>query len=175
MNPFGSRSTRRKPNRATGSRTRPRARLFLEELETRLSPAVILWDGGPTATGTIWNAAANWAGDVLPGPVDDAQIGGAFASITVTSSSDVTIRSVTSAAALQVIAGTFALGAADSRIDAAFTVSGTLRLDGTTLNGSGTLTNSGNIESSNGGAVNVGLNNEAVMEFKGLRSLVMRL
>ena len=44
---------------------------------------------------------------------------------------------------MQVTAGTFALGAAVSRIDAALTVSGgTLELTGTTLNGTGTLTNS---------------------------------
>src|SRR5262249_61323891 len=89
-----------------------------ERLELRLMPAVILWDGGPAATGTNWNDPVNWAGDVLPGAGDDAQIGSAFAGFTVTSSSPVTVRSLTSTAAVQVTAGTFALGAAGSRIDA---------------------------------------------------------
>ena len=107
----------------------------LELLETRLSPAVVLWDGGAMATGTSWNNPVNWVGDVLPGPADDAQIGSAFNGVTITSSSNVTIHSLTTAAAIQVTTGTFALGAAVSRIDADLTVSGgTLRLDGTTLN-----------------------------------------
>ncbi|HTK78126.1 MAG TPA: dockerin type I domain-containing protein [Gemmataceae bacterium] len=38
-------------------------------------PATILWDGGPTGPGTIWLDPANWVGDVLPGPNDDAVIG----------------------------------------------------------------------------------------------------
>lgn len=35
----------------------------------------IQWDGGPvgTGTGTSWNAAVNWAGDVKPGSADTAQ------------------------------------------------------------------------------------------------------
>src|SRR5262249_35395777 len=116
--------------------------LVLEHLEDRLSPAVIAWDGGPAATGTNWNDPRNWAGDALPGPAVDAQIGSTFAGSAVTSSANVSVRSVTSAAALQLTGGTFALGTAASRIDAAFTVSsGTLRLGGTTLNGTGMLTN----------------------------------
>src|SRR5262249_19830476 len=75
-------------------------RLRFERREDRLAPAVILWDGGPAGTGTSWNDPVNWAGDVLPGAADDAQIGSAFAGVTVTSSSNVTVRSATSAAAL---------------------------------------------------------------------------
>src|SRR5438132_13982745 len=112
MNPFAplSRYVRRKPVYATRTAIQSRARLRLEELENRLAPAVILWDGGPQGTGTDWNDAANWAGDVLPAPADDAQIGAVFAGITVTSASDVSIRSLTSAAVLEITAGTFALG-----------------------------------------------------------------
>src|SRR5437762_1964873 len=117
---------RLRPIRSKGSRSRRRhARpLVLEHLEDRLAPAVILWDGGPLGTGTSWNNPVNWAGDMLPGAADDAQIGSAFTGITVISSGNVTVRSVASAAALQVTAGTFALGAATSQIDAALTVSG---------------------------------------------------
>ena len=42
-----SRSVRRKPKHASRSWARPRARPQLQALETRLAPAVILWDGGP--------------------------------------------------------------------------------------------------------------------------------
>src|SRR5262245_57914729 len=115
--PHVPRSLRSLPGRQRARRRgqpggRSRRRLILEQLEDRLAPAVVLWDGGPAATGTSWNDPVNWAGDVLPGAADDAQIGAAFAGVTVTSSANVTVRSVTSAAALQVTAGSFALGVA---------------------------------------------------------------
>jgi hypothetical protein len=47
----------------------------LEQLEDRTVPAMIVWDGGPTGQGTNWLDPANWVGDVLPGPNDDAVIG----------------------------------------------------------------------------------------------------
>src|SRR5205807_9191387 len=50
-------------------------RLRLEILEDRTVPASITWDGGPTGNGTDWLDPVNWAGDVLPGPNDDAQLG----------------------------------------------------------------------------------------------------
>lgn len=81
-------------------RSQSRRQVVLELLENRLAPAVVLWDGGPGTTGTNWNDPVNWAGDVLPGATDDAEIGIAFAGITVTSSGNVTIRGVASAAAL---------------------------------------------------------------------------
>src|SRR5689334_24619710 len=118
------------------------ARPSIELLEVRLLPALILWDGGPAATGSNWNDPVNWAGDALPGANDDAQIGGTFAGMTVTASGQVAVRSLSTAASLKVTAGTFALGAATSRIDAALEIDGgTLQLGGTTLNGAGTLTN----------------------------------
>jgi autotransporter-associated beta strand protein len=43
---------------------------------TAFSPAAqaapIIYDGGPTATGTQWNDATNWRGDVLPTSLDTA-------------------------------------------------------------------------------------------------------
>src|SRR5438105_237213 len=58
MNPFAplSRYVRRKPVYATRTAIQSRARLRLEELENRLAPAVILWDGGPNGTGTLNNS-----------------------------------------------------------------------------------------------------------------------
>jgi hypothetical protein len=130
-----------------------------ERLEDRLVPA-IFWDGGPTGSGTNWNDPLNWVGDVLPGSADDAQIDSSFAGITVTSSSNVGIRSVTSAAALEITAGTFALSFATSQIDGPFTASGgILRLTSVTLNGTGTLTNSATTELVNS-TLNVGVTNQ---------------
>ena len=48
-------------------------------------------------------------GGVLPGPTDDAVIGPAFASRTITSAANETIHKLTSEAAFQIIAGTFAV------------------------------------------------------------------
>ena len=39
--------------------------------------AIVSWDGGPSGTGTDWNTADNWAGDVLPGTADTAQFSAA--------------------------------------------------------------------------------------------------
>src|SRR5262245_35110276 len=76
------------------------SRLALECLEDRLAPALILWDGGPTGTGTDWQVPANWDGDVPPGVFDNAEIGAAFCGRTIISANNVTILGVTSAAPL---------------------------------------------------------------------------
>jgi RHS repeat-associated protein len=124
-------------NKHNPARPRGRLRLVLELLEDRLVPAV-LWDGGPTGTGTSWHDAVNWQGDALPAAQDDAEIGGAFSGITITSSADVTIKSLTSAAALQITGGTFSIAAASS-ITNAFTLSGG------TFTGAGDLTINGSL------------------------------
>jgi RHS repeat-associated protein len=143
----------------------------LESLEDRLAPAVINWDGGPGGTGTNWNDPVNWVGDVLPGVADDIVIGSAFAGITLTTSNNVAIHSMTSAAALQVNVGTFAVGAATSRIDSTLTVSGgTLRLSGTTLNGTGTLTNSATMELTSS-TVNAALANQGMLRVQGVSAV----
>src|SRR5262249_27779753 len=150
-------------SRSRSRRRRSRRFLMLERLEDRLAPAMVLWDGGPSATGTSWNNPVNWAGDTLPTAADDVQIGSAFAGTTITSSGNVAVRSVSSAAALEITAGTFALGAATSQIDATFTVSGgTLQLTGTTLNGAGTLTNEATVSLTNS-TVNALLFNQGAM------------
>jgi hypothetical protein len=69
----------------------------LERLEDRTVPATILWDGGPTGQGTNWLDPVNWAGDVLPGPNDDAVVGpaapGQSAEVTLTGTA--AVRSAT--------------------------------------------------------------------------------
>src|SRR5262245_25340272 len=46
-----------------------RTALRLDELETRLAPAVATWDGG--GADNHWTTAANWVGDVAPQAGDD--------------------------------------------------------------------------------------------------------
>src|SRR5437016_1405281 len=76
--------------------------LQVERLEVKIAPAIIIWDGGVSGTGTDWNTDANWVGDVKPGANDDAQIGAAFAGVTITAAADVTIHSVSSEAPLSI-------------------------------------------------------------------------
>jgi hypothetical protein len=81
--------------------------LFVEHLEDRTVPAVIPWDGG---AGTFnWADAANWVGDTLPASSDEAVIDPAFSAITVSSSGNVTIQKLTSAASILVTAGTYSI------------------------------------------------------------------
>ncbi len=121
---------------ATGRSFRPhRTRLFCESLETRLAPASIAWDGGPTSTGTDWLTAANWAGDVLPGIADEAVIGGAFATATINVNGNVSINKLTSSATVQISSGTYTLATAST--SAKFTMAGG------TLEGAGDLSVSG--------------------------------
>src|SRR5262245_37773623 len=120
--------------------------LHLEQLEDRTLLTTVSWDGG---AGTLrWDDAQNWSIDALPGSSDDAVIGTAFAGLTIThDTGDVSILSLTSAAALRVAGGTFALGAATSQIDDAFTVSGgSLLLSSTSINGPGTIINKASLE-----------------------------
>jgi hypothetical protein len=117
-------------------RGRPRFRPRLDALEERLAPAVVVWDGGPLGTGTSWNDPANWVGERLPEAGDDAEIGAAFNGITITSTADVSINSVTSAAALRIMAGTFTVAATA-------TITNMLTLADGTFTGAGDLTVSG--------------------------------
>src|SRR2546423_182506 len=68
----------RNGRRRVVSKRPPAYRPQLELLEVRLAPAIVQWDGGSAGTGTNWNTAANWVGDVLPVAADTAQIGAAF-------------------------------------------------------------------------------------------------
>jgi hypothetical protein len=145
-------------------RGRPNTRLRLEWLEDRTAPAVVNWSGGTGGLGTNWNDPTNWVGNSLPGSLDDAVIGTSFSGITITATSDVSVHSVRSSAAIQVNGGIFSLGAAASVIDAGFTVlGGSFRLSGTTLNGVGTLTNDSDLVAV-GSTVNTGLDNEGSCE-----------
>ncbi|MFO1488251.1 MAG: hypothetical protein U1F65_07225 [Verrucomicrobiota bacterium] len=69
-----------------------------------LSAATVTWDGG--GGNFSWQTPANWSGDVLPNTLDDVviNVGGG---ITVTSTANVTIRSLQCSNHLALTAGTF--------------------------------------------------------------------
>ena len=79
--------------------------LHFEPLEDRRLLSTVDWTGGPMGTGTNLEDAANWGGS-LPGPTDDAVIPAGFKSETITSATDLSVQSLTSAASLQLTGGT---------------------------------------------------------------------
>jgi hypothetical protein len=100
-------ASRRDRRRTAKSELARRSRLSVESLEDRWVPAAtIWWDGG--AGTTDWSHAANWnsaTGDRLPAASDEVEIGTSFAAATITSTSNVSIRSLMSQASLIVIGG----------------------------------------------------------------------
>jgi len=138
------RGPKTKPFRLARSR-----RLLLEPLEHRLLLAVVQWDGGPTGAGTDWHDPANWSGDALPEADDDVEIGVDFADVTISSGSDVIIRSLDSAAALSLTGATFSIATTSTASNTLTLANGTLDVGGDlTISGlltwtGGTLTGSG--------------------------------
>lgn len=105
---------------------------LLERLEDRALLSTINWDGGASGTGTVWSTAANWVGDVLPVSGDDAVIDATFSAVTITSSANATVNSVTSDAALAISAGTFTASTAMSINNSLALSGGTLDVTGNT-------------------------------------------
>ena len=125
----------RRPRRSPLARLQSRAgaarTAFLEPLERRELLATITWDGG--GDGTTLTEAANWTGDVAPGPADDAVINvGATPTITLSSGS-FSVLSLTCAETFTMSGGTLTLAAA-SAFSGAFTIT------------SGTITGAGDID-----------------------------
>ena len=69
----------------------------------------VIWDGGPTGTGTVWSLAENWVGDVLPGTADDVVIPDLTGTPTITSSGTVSIKSLTSAEKIELTGGSLSV------------------------------------------------------------------
>jgi RHS repeat-associated protein len=104
---FADRSARRVSLRRRAFPARRSSRIGIESLEERLLMAVVQWDGG--GGDLSWQNRINWVGDALPVTGDDVVVGAAYAGIQVSSSSNVSVNSLTSAAPLRVIAGTFSV------------------------------------------------------------------
>jgi hypothetical protein len=126
------------PSRRTHSAQARAFRPELLRLEDRLVPSTVVWSGGPQGTGTLWNDPTNWVGGHVPRG-DDAVIDANFAGITIVANQDVTINSVTSEAALQIIGGRFVIFS-DSLIDNDVLVSQDPHSEDATLEFFGTLT-----------------------------------
>lgn len=99
----------------------------LEALESRQMLAVVVWDGGPTGTATDFNTAANWAGDVLPGPADTAVINTAGSTITFSSGTR-TITNLETSRDIQFNGGSLVTSGTNA-------ITAVLRMQGGTLNG----------------------------------------
>jgi hypothetical protein len=125
----------------------------LLQLEDRLVPSTVVWNGGPEGTGFLWNVPTNWVGGRVPMSGDDAVIDASFAGISILADQDVTIHSGTSEAALRIVRGTFFI-TADSLIDNDVLVSQDPHTPGTTLMFAGTLTVSGAFTQT-GGTINL--------------------
>ncbi len=106
----------------------------VEKLEARQMLANIVWDGGPAGTGTDFNLAANWIGDVLPTAADTATINTAGPTITVGATTEV--NSFNSSRSIRVNSGTFTTSGVNA-LSASVTLGGGT-ISGGTWNFSGT-------------------------------------
>ena len=132
----------------------------MEPLEGRKLLANIVWDGGPAGSGTDFNLAANWVGDVLPGPADTAVINTAGPTITLTAARSVT--SVQSSRDMQVGSSGVLTTTGSNAFTASLTLSG-----GTIVGGTWGFSGTGNalrVTSSNGTLNNVTLNQDLVLD-----------
>jgi hypothetical protein len=137
-----------RPRKRKPSRRRPTP-LQLEELETRVVPANILWTG---AAGDLsWNNHDNWSTGAVPGSGDDVSI--AANQAVYFSSGNAGIRSLTGGGNLNITGGTFAVGQV-SGLNMLTLSGGTAEFDGSlqltaliqtggTFTGSGAVTVSG--------------------------------
>ena len=119
---------------------------FLDQLEPRRLLSTVEWDGGTTGNGTNLADPLNWAGDVLPGPADDAIIGATGTSPTLTLAGVLTLNSLTSSRTLQVNSGgnlgvaTTATLSASLNLTAGRLTGGTWNLGTNRINTSGAVT-----------------------------------
>jgi len=117
----------------------------------------VSFDGGPAGAGTLWHVPENWVGDALPGSDDDVIIGAAFAGTTISVTGDVSVKSLTSEAALSIASTTFSI-AGDT------VVGHSLTLHDATFSVGGTLTNAmGNTLTVIGSTVNADVVNEGIL------------
>jgi hypothetical protein len=139
-------------------------------------PATVVWDGGPTGQGTDWLDPANWAGDVLPGPADDAVISpaaeGQPGQIALPGST--AVHSAAVGRTLRLTAGALTVGPAASTFTRLALDGGALApADGatitdSTIDGPGTLTNpAGRTLTLNQSVVNAPLSNGGTLQVLG--------
>ncbi len=130
------------------AKTRPAARrrhvLRLEQLEDRLVLSTINWTG--QGDGSSWSVGANWEGDLVPGPGDDAQIDTATMPVLLPNSG-ITVNS------LEITGGTLTLPSGKFTTTNGFTVNnGTFNFNGGSVVGAATLSSSTLNDASSGSA-----------------------
>src|SRR5262245_6842975 len=97
-------TTRSRPGRKA-----PVAKLRVEGLEDRTTPAAVFWDGG--GNGTSWTDALNWSGNVLPGAADDVTIPAGGPTVSYFDGTSA-VNSITSSRPLNVQVGTLTVAGA---------------------------------------------------------------
>jgi hypothetical protein len=96
---------------------------FSDVLTTDLRGATIIWDGG--GGDGLWQTAANWTDDLLPGTADDVILTAAGGPLTsITNTLQTTVRSLQSSNALVQLGGSLRLTAGESRLDGPLTLIG---------------------------------------------------
>jgi hypothetical protein len=117
--------------------------------------SAVVWTGGSTGN---WDDPANWSSNTLPGPNDDVSIGSGVSVVHSDDDSD-SIGSLTSSGPLSIEGGTLSIASASTvgtltindttspsttlMVDGPLTVNGLLSLSGSTISGSGTITDNG--------------------------------
>lgn len=159
-NSFGRSSSRWTSKSAVkAQRSGTAAGFGMEMLEARQMLANIVWDGGPAGTGTDFNLAANWVGDVLPAAADTAVINTAGPTITVGASR--TVTQVESSRQIQFNGGTFTTTGV-STMTASITMSGGTIAGGTwNFSGAGSAVRG---TGSGGTLANVAITGEIILD-----------
>ena len=161
-------------------------RPLLENLETRLAPAVVHWN---VDTSGFWDDVSNWDTGNVPAAGDDVIIDRPNANLTVTVRDHEAINTlqnsdtlnIASGGGLEVVSagqlgGTLALGGDYLQVDAATTLTGTLAWSsGTVFTGGQGLTNAGNLALNNPNDVTLSgiLFNNATVSQTGAGNLVI--
>src|SRR5437867_1656831 len=110
-------------------------KLYLEQLEDRTLPAVVMWTN---PAGGDWDTPGNWSTGSVPGAADDAVINTSGISVTHSTGASDAINSLDSQAAIALSGGSLSIASA-STINNSFTLSGGV------LNGTGAITVTGSM------------------------------
>ena len=127
----------------------------VQSLENRMLLSAVAWTGG--GGDMQWNNAANWSGNATPGATDDVTIGNVSSSPITVSGADVSIHSLNSSNAIEVMTNQFSVAAA-STVYATFNVdnAGLLAVQSGTLSLYGGGTSSGSVTVAAGAELDLG-------------------
>ena len=123
---------------------------------TSLHAGVIAWTGG--GDGVYWTNVNNWAGNVAPGPGDEALITGVSTNTTILLGATVQVQTVQCSASLNITNGNLTLTEGSSQVTGTFTIASSQYLivigPGTMFAANGPANvDDGNFQISSGGLV----------------------